>query len=128
MNVGIGTVAAQFLSREYMFRIFGIVLLMCDTNFFFDFAEGVKGRAWTGVEALILEPEFWKECILFCNPQVPYFFNIYRLGSFILNTVKEMAAVDNKLLGGTNNLTFNISLKGQLHEKVFFLIQSYLGW
>jgi len=39
-----------------------------------------------------------------------------------------MAAVDNKLLGGSSNLTFNISLKGQLHEKVFLLIQSYLGW
>ena len=46
------------------------------TPTFFYFAIGVKGWAWTGVEAHILEPEFWKECILFCNPQVPYFFNI----------------------------------------------------
>jgi hypothetical protein len=29
MNVGIGTVAAKFLSWEYMFRIFGIVSLQC---------------------------------------------------------------------------------------------------
>jgi hypothetical protein len=29
MNVGIGTVAAQFLSWEYVFPIFGIVSLQC---------------------------------------------------------------------------------------------------
>jgi hypothetical protein len=29
MNVGIGTVAAQFLSWEYLFQIFGIVSLQC---------------------------------------------------------------------------------------------------
>jgi hypothetical protein len=29
MNVGIGTVAAQFLSWEYLFRIFVIVSLQC---------------------------------------------------------------------------------------------------
>jgi hypothetical protein len=29
MNVGIGIVAAQFLSWEYMIRIFGIVSLQC---------------------------------------------------------------------------------------------------
>jgi hypothetical protein len=29
MNVGIGTVAAQFLSWEYLFRISGIVSLQC---------------------------------------------------------------------------------------------------
>jgi hypothetical protein len=29
MNVGIGTVDAQFLSWEYLFRIFGIVYLQC---------------------------------------------------------------------------------------------------
>ncbi len=29
MNVGIGTVAAQFLSWEHWFRIFGIVSLQC---------------------------------------------------------------------------------------------------
>ncbi len=29
MNVGIGTVALQFFSWEYLFRIFGIVSLQC---------------------------------------------------------------------------------------------------
>jgi hypothetical protein len=29
MNVGIGTVAAQFLSWEYLFRNYGIVYLQC---------------------------------------------------------------------------------------------------
>ncbi len=29
MNVGIGTVAAQFLSWEYLIRIFGIVSFQC---------------------------------------------------------------------------------------------------
>jgi hypothetical protein len=29
MNIGIGTVPAQFLSWEYLFRIFGIVSLQC---------------------------------------------------------------------------------------------------
>ncbi len=29
MNVGIGTVAAQFLSWDYLFQIFGIVSLQC---------------------------------------------------------------------------------------------------
>jgi len=29
MNVEIGTVAAQFLSWEYLFQIFGIISLQC---------------------------------------------------------------------------------------------------
>jgi hypothetical protein len=29
MNVGIGTVPAQFLFREYLFQIFGIMSLQC---------------------------------------------------------------------------------------------------
>jgi hypothetical protein len=32
MNVGIGTVAAHFLSWEYLFRIFDIVSLQCEDN------------------------------------------------------------------------------------------------
>jgi hypothetical protein len=32
MNVGIGTVATQFLSWEYLFRIVGIVSMQCVTN------------------------------------------------------------------------------------------------
>jgi hypothetical protein len=32
MNVGTGTVAAQLLSWEYLFRIFGIVSLQCTAN------------------------------------------------------------------------------------------------
>jgi hypothetical protein len=32
MNVGIGTVAAQFLSREYLFQIFGILSLQCKSK------------------------------------------------------------------------------------------------
>ncbi len=32
INVGIGTVAAQFLFWEYLFRIFGILPLQCMTN------------------------------------------------------------------------------------------------
>jgi hypothetical protein len=34
MNVGIGTLAAQFLSWEYLFRIFDIVSLQCGTVHF----------------------------------------------------------------------------------------------
>jgi hypothetical protein len=29
MNVGVGTVAPQFLSWEYLFQIFGLVSLLC---------------------------------------------------------------------------------------------------
>ncbi len=32
MNIGIGTVAAQLLTWEYLFRIFGIVSFQCSAN------------------------------------------------------------------------------------------------
>jgi hypothetical protein len=41
MNVGIGTVAAQFLSWKYMFRIFGIVPLQCSRLYILQFT-----RSW----------------------------------------------------------------------------------
>jgi hypothetical protein len=34
MNVGIGTVAAQFPFRKYLFQIFGTVSLQCTHNMF----------------------------------------------------------------------------------------------
>jgi hypothetical protein len=43
MSVGIGTVAAQFFSWEYLFRIFGIVYLQCRMEYLIlDTCGGVK--------------------------------------------------------------------------------------